>query len=76
MITVKELIDISQYFNFKVNGKDYEWDIDHYADDWMVYCQTIEVHTNLSMSSYDEAAINNTSICLCISAEDCKEIDR
>lgn len=75
MITVRELIDISQYFNFRVNGNEYDEDRDHYADDWIVYCQTVEVYTNVSMSSYDEDVVNTTSMYLCISADTDRDTD-
>lgn len=73
-MTVRELIDISQYFYFRVNGDDYDEDRDHYADDWIVYCQTVEVYTNLSVSSYDGDvdAVTNTSMYLYISAQEAR----
>lgn len=72
MITVRELINISKYFNFVVNGDDYDEDINHYADDWIVQCQSIDVHFNGYLSSIDPDEIQRPSYYLYISAEEPK----
>lgn len=70
MITVKELIEISHHFNIRVNGDDYDKDVDHYADDWIVDSQHVDVYANTFLSSCDPDEVIVNTMYLYINAEE------